>query len=189
MFLFFFFFFFNDTATTEIYTLSLHDALPIFPRNVTAAMRSRPARACSRDWVRSRASPYQMPPTAAATTTTSRPMRNPRRASRGFFTGVYEGRGPGVTTLRLRGLLLPLIAMVFLTVHQAGHDDSALVEQDHGNHHRGHRVGVRARRDHCSEDRDEQDGPTTPLAKLLAGDHADDREEDQDHRELEGDPK
>src|SRR5216683_2230484 len=29
-FFFFFFFFFNDTATTEIYTLSLHDALPIF---------------------------------------------------------------------------------------------------------------------------------------------------------------
>src|SRR2546429_7400481 len=31
----FFFFFFNDTATTEIYTLSLHDALPI-----SQAMRS-----------------------------------------------------------------------------------------------------------------------------------------------------
>src|SRR5207249_12246803 len=29
---FFFFFFFNDTATTEIYTLSLHDALPISVR-------------------------------------------------------------------------------------------------------------------------------------------------------------
>src|SRR5216683_8189235 len=29
IFFFFFFFFFNDTATTEIYTLSLHDALPI----------------------------------------------------------------------------------------------------------------------------------------------------------------
>src|SRR5256885_14523719 len=28
---FFCFFFFNDTATTEIYTLSLHDALPISP--------------------------------------------------------------------------------------------------------------------------------------------------------------
>ena len=27
---FFFVFFFNDTATTEIYTLSLHDALPIW---------------------------------------------------------------------------------------------------------------------------------------------------------------
>src|SRR5229473_7646831 len=30
---FFFFFFFNDTATTEIYTLSLHDALPIRQRH------------------------------------------------------------------------------------------------------------------------------------------------------------
>src|SRR2546428_11613387 len=29
-FIIFIFFFFNDTATTEIYTLSLHDALPIF---------------------------------------------------------------------------------------------------------------------------------------------------------------
>src|SRR5580658_10886790 len=28
--IFYFFFFFNDTATTEIYTLSLHDALPIW---------------------------------------------------------------------------------------------------------------------------------------------------------------
>src|SRR5437667_11686064 len=28
--LIFFYFFFNDTATTEIYTLSLHDALPIW---------------------------------------------------------------------------------------------------------------------------------------------------------------
>src|SRR3712207_8336431 len=30
-----FFFFFNDTATTEIYTLSLHDALPISPGGAT----------------------------------------------------------------------------------------------------------------------------------------------------------
>src|SRR3989442_8318753 len=30
------FFFFNDTATTEIYTLSLHDALPIFGRAFSA---------------------------------------------------------------------------------------------------------------------------------------------------------
>src|SRR2546430_13358840 len=28
------FFFFNDTATTEIYPLSLHDALPIYPADV-----------------------------------------------------------------------------------------------------------------------------------------------------------
>src|SRR2546426_10508462 len=32
--LIFFFFFFNDTATTEIYTLSLHDALPILGRGL-----------------------------------------------------------------------------------------------------------------------------------------------------------
>ena len=31
-----FFFFFNDTATTEIYTLSLHDALPIYMKVGTA---------------------------------------------------------------------------------------------------------------------------------------------------------
>src|SRR2546428_1841263 len=38
--LLFFFFFFNDTATTEIYTLSLHDALPI---SAAAARRRRSA--------------------------------------------------------------------------------------------------------------------------------------------------
>src|SRR6266849_11186952 len=32
----FFFFFFNDTATTEIYTLSLHDALPISSTSCSA---------------------------------------------------------------------------------------------------------------------------------------------------------
>src|SRR3989454_9545803 len=36
-------FFFNDTATTEIYTLSLHDALPIYPGG-----RRRPAAAAAR---------------------------------------------------------------------------------------------------------------------------------------------
>src|SRR3712207_8457528 len=34
------FFFFNDTATTEIYTLSLHDALPIFAERIDAYQRS-----------------------------------------------------------------------------------------------------------------------------------------------------
>src|SRR2546426_7755231 len=37
-----FFFFFNDTATTEIYTLSLHDALPIL-RTATRASRTSDA--------------------------------------------------------------------------------------------------------------------------------------------------
>src|SRR2546427_4685204 len=41
-----FFFFFNDTATTEIYTLSLHDALPISTTCSPPAARSRaPCRA------------------------------------------------------------------------------------------------------------------------------------------------
>src|SRR3712207_7394920 len=39
-----FFFFFNDTATTEIYTLSLHDALPIseLERRLRRRRRDRP---------------------------------------------------------------------------------------------------------------------------------------------------
>src|SRR6266550_9615058 len=39
-------FFFNDTATTEIYTLSLHDALPISPPGRPSACA--PTAACSR---------------------------------------------------------------------------------------------------------------------------------------------
>src|SRR2546430_15344257 len=37
----FFFFFFNDPATTEIYTLSLHDALPIYAVLVEVAAGER----------------------------------------------------------------------------------------------------------------------------------------------------
>src|SRR2546425_7041623 len=37
-----FFFFFNDTATTEIYTLSLHDALPISARLTNALQKLTP---------------------------------------------------------------------------------------------------------------------------------------------------
>src|SRR2546427_6373905 len=41
--MFFFFFFFNDTATTEIYTLSLHDALPIWYTDAAANPSKFPA--------------------------------------------------------------------------------------------------------------------------------------------------
>src|SRR2546422_8446151 len=49
-----YFFFFNDTATTEIYTLSLHDALPIFldrwrPRHAERAARGLWRRAGGRE--------------------------------------------------------------------------------------------------------------------------------------------
>src|SRR2546430_4505476 len=51
----FFFFFFNDTATTEIYTLSLHDALPIF------AAEMRPSPCADRRDARRRAAPCGHP--------------------------------------------------------------------------------------------------------------------------------
>src|SRR5260370_18929570 len=41
-------FFFNDTAPTEIYTLSLHDALPISPRPATRRTRRCGRRCCPR---------------------------------------------------------------------------------------------------------------------------------------------
>src|SRR5215510_16579354 len=48
-----FVFFFNDTATTEIYTLSLHDALPICTRPSTAATTGIPRCTCTGCWCRS----------------------------------------------------------------------------------------------------------------------------------------
>src|SRR3712207_6859245 len=63
-------FFFNDTATTEIYTLSLHDALPISssPRSRTSA-RSRSTRSSRRStlaaWISARTRPDASPEAAS----------------------------------------------------------------------------------------------------------------------------
>src|SRR6266571_7387192 len=63
-FLVFHFFFFNDTATTEIYTLSLHDALPIHdlpPKAYHLADFNAYERTCGRRWamyISSLACPY-----------------------------------------------------------------------------------------------------------------------------------
>src|SRR5256885_15471819 len=57
-----FFFFFNDTATTEIYTLSLHDALPIFASDLSVATKFvllKPSQ--GPHWVRSSARPSAGP--------------------------------------------------------------------------------------------------------------------------------
>src|SRR2546422_2128123 len=50
-------FFFNDTATTEIYTLSLHDALPIYSRSIHGSppawprgVRRRPGGTITSQW-------------------------------------------------------------------------------------------------------------------------------------------
>src|SRR5687768_17752346 len=59
----FFLFFFNDTATTEIYTLSLHDALPICRTRSPAGCAPRPRARASRR----RATSQHRPPPASAT--------------------------------------------------------------------------------------------------------------------------
>src|SRR6266436_5586818 len=51
------FFFFNDTPTTEIYTLSLHDALPISPSSPPGRHNRRP----TRDTTAQRRSPGNTP--------------------------------------------------------------------------------------------------------------------------------
>src|SRR2546422_2349233 len=53
-----FFFFLNDTAPTEIYTLSLHDALPIFTASAGSRTKSRSRRSQS---ARSMAAPGRSP--------------------------------------------------------------------------------------------------------------------------------
>src|SRR2546430_2820546 len=45
------FFFFNDTATTEIYTLSLHDALPIYRKRLEPVWQSNLAFAAGKFWL------------------------------------------------------------------------------------------------------------------------------------------
>src|SRR5256885_13591501 len=68
----FFFFFFNDTATTEIYTLSLHDALPI---SAPAAVPHPGCARGTRPWV------LRVRGAAAATPEISR-CRHPRTHDR-----------------------------------------------------------------------------------------------------------
>src|SRR5438105_12150521 len=67
-FLFAFFFFFNDTATTEIYTLSLHDALPIY----SGWRCRRPG------WRRRCSAPSSDGPSCASRASTSRDRKSTR---------------------------------------------------------------------------------------------------------------
>src|SRR3712207_8982834 len=62
------FFFFNDTATTEIYTLSLHDALPICSAASARPTRTPPSRAAS-TWRSARPTSAPGPPTSTSATT------------------------------------------------------------------------------------------------------------------------
>src|SRR3989441_11128448 len=77
---FVFFFFFNDTATTEIYTLSLHDALPIYIRALLDEV------------------PAQVEPSAvggiADHDAALHELRRPRRRAAGEHIMVGQGVGP-----------------------------------------------------------------------------------------------
>src|SRR2546430_13764147 len=90
-----FFFFFNDTATTEIYTLSLHDALPISRlRGRTAAARGPGGRAAAGGLPRRRGG--ARPAADRAPLLAGRPPR--RAGSRGHGRPVlrtrFEARSP-----------------------------------------------------------------------------------------------
>src|SRR2546422_674122 len=103
----FFFFFFNDTATTEIYTLSLHDALPISarrralpcPRGRRALTATRiPPLAHSSPGARpagsSLGTPPDPPPPAAPPAPPSRDARAPRPRFRGVARETPTARSP-----------------------------------------------------------------------------------------------
>src|SRR2546421_4538116 len=82
------FFFFNDTATTEIYTLSLHDALPI-------THRRHPLRPPER---------RQAPRARTRSGTTEHSAPTPRAATRGRRQHPAPSRRPLVTSTRRAGV-------------------------------------------------------------------------------------
>src|SRR6266496_6375843 len=84
-----FFFFFNDTATTEIYTLSLHDALPITVwREHT---RRLPSRTSTLTGKAPSSLPTSPPVSASESTTTTRPAPTKALATR---SGSVEPPAP-----------------------------------------------------------------------------------------------
>src|SRR2546422_5450176 len=77
----FFFFFFNDTATTEIYTLSLHDALPISTLTARACIRTTAA------WFPISSSRRCRAKTSPSTATASRDRKSTRlNSSHGYIS-------------------------------------------------------------------------------------------------------
>src|SRR3712207_8261950 len=73
------FFFFNDTATTEIYTLSLHDALPIWPV-LKSATRIRAGSTSSRSTVPETTAPPATTAAIGASASDSLPNRSAKRS-------------------------------------------------------------------------------------------------------------
>src|SRR2546430_13258357 len=84
-------FFFNDTATTDIYTLSLHDALPISVRLMTCPAPASPSRP---------ATPATMARPGCATTCGARAWR-PRRCRSEEHTSELQSQSNLVCRLLL----------------------------------------------------------------------------------------
>src|SRR3712207_8338812 len=74
------FFFFNDTATTEIYTLSLHDALPICRPRAPGSSSARTARRCP-SWTGGRARRPTRSTLRSCATTSAPPRRSEEHTS------------------------------------------------------------------------------------------------------------
>src|SRR2546421_4047560 len=94
------FFFFNDTATTEIYTLSLHDALPISPSWTDRPPRPRhlQAQAIARE-----SAVHRVPSGSSSRRTQRASMPPPRTtvANREFTPGVSISRCAGRANVQL----------------------------------------------------------------------------------------
>src|SRR5258708_26505270 len=85
------FFFFNDTATTEIYTLSLHDALPIWGGSYCGIMSAQP-----RTWAAAGLLEWLTPPIHEARTDDRRCQFQQRRSSvrASWIGGVSHSKRP-----------------------------------------------------------------------------------------------
>src|SRR5216683_7760476 len=106
LFFFFFFFFFNDTATTEIYTLSLHDALPI-SGEAQRHHRGRLAAARLEDAERLAADPR---PTGQLTLREAALLPGPAepRLEPGHAQDVSRGHSPLSTARDVRTITVPV---------------------------------------------------------------------------------
>src|SRR5438093_10233744 len=147
----FFFFFFNDTATTEIYTLSLHDALPIsVPPEVVSGLRvpvQSPGRRRSGESGRGRSA--SSPPAGRS--------GNAGRAT--GEAGCRAPRGP-VAGRRPRGGPTASRPLRFATTSDRDDDGPHIDGPIRGPEHGGH--GVRARGETIGRERD---GLARPAAR------------------------
>src|SRR6266496_3321146 len=94
----FLFFFFNDTATTEIYTLSLHDALPIGPAAEPADHASGRKRAEGRADQASAGTPPATRRRARTVLTAASPGRGPPAAGPGSDLPAQDHSAVGAST-------------------------------------------------------------------------------------------